>query len=390
MHDASRVSSPTGQKPETSPARESAAISREKYFDLRLQSIRGLAALIVAFHHSFNLFPFPVFPARILRAVENVVSPQAAILTFFILSGYVLGLSLGKTSRIDPVVYLQFVVKRICRIMLPLMAVVTVTSLTIAGLIWYVTGQNFVDAGSWAENSLMRSSYFRPLQLNVLMGNLQLVDHDLDPVTWTITIEMVGSMLIPFFYRLNQAFYPRLFLLLGLITISMLCQSGEASFWHYLYIFDLGLLIPFWGRFAFPFLKRKRLLAGALCLALVLCLINGHFGHNFYLLSPALSFLLGFVIFHDNRCLRLLDSRSVIWLGKVSYSFYLLHWPVMWVIAWLFSLNALSFKSFHPILMSFAILVLSVPLTAVLAEVFYNRVELPSIQLGKRVINLRF
>lgn len=379
----------SANRPQTVPAGRTEDLLREKNFDVRLQSIRGLAAAVVAFHHSFNLFPFPAFSARILRAVEGVFSAQSAVLTFFVLSGYVLGLSLTKSGKVDLTGYAHFMVKRFCRILLPLAAAVVLLSLIVAGLVWSVTGRTFVSYDAWPPTSLMHTSYFRPFNLSVLMENVFLLEHDLDPVTWTITIEVIGSLLIPIFYVLNRSLYPRLALLFGLILLSVLSRDNGTSCLHYLYIFELGLLIPFWGKAVFRFLERTRLLAPALVMGAALCAVNSHLGHNFYILSFVLSFLLGFVIFRDHGLLHFLDLRPIIWLGKISYSFYLVHWPILWLSAWLLGLYALSFTTLYPVLSSVLVLLVSVPLAALLADGLYRVVELPSIRLGKRLIGSR-
>jgi peptidoglycan/LPS O-acetylase OafA/YrhL len=358
----------------------------KKHFDLRLQTIRGLAALVVAFHHSFNMFPFPTGPAKVLRGVESVVSPQAAVITFFILSGYVLGLALGKTPKLTAGSYLQFMVKRVCRIMVPLWIIILAISVVVTGFLWVMTGNTYISPENWKQPSLMGSTYGHPFDLNVLVRNLLLLDHDLDSVTWTITIEMVGSALIPFFFFINRFSFCRGALLLALMAISLAISTDGSSFWHYLYMFELGLLIPFWGPIVFAFLQRRGLLLLSLIIALFICMINGHFGHNFYILGPALSFILGFVIFRDHPWLKLLDDRIAIWLGKVSYSFYLIHWPVLWLIACLFTLGVPRFGNSHSILLSFLSFLVSVPLAALIADASYNWIETPAINLGKRLI----
>ncbi len=359
-------------------------MSEKKGFDLRLQSIRGIAAFVVAFHHSFNIFVLPLSSQRILRGIEGVFSPVSAVFIFFILSGYVLGLSLRRENTVTFSVYVGFLMKRVCRIMIPLAVVILSASLIVVGSIWIATGKTFIDPATWG-NSLMRTTYYRPFNLEVLATNLLLQDYDLDCVTWTITVEMVGSIFIPLFFVINKYFYPRILLILALIFLSL--RSPDYSSGSYLYMFDLGLLIPFWIRPVFSSL-RPMVLGCALLVAISICCLNSHLGHNFYVLSPALSFLLGYIIFQGNEKMHILDHQVTIWLGKVSYSFYLIHWPVLWMCGWLGILFLSPLPTSCPVFSSFLVFFVSILLTSLLAEISYRHIEVRSIHLGKCLLSI--
>jgi peptidoglycan/LPS O-acetylase OafA/YrhL len=62
----------------------------------RLQSVRGLAAIVVAFYHSLQAFPPDPRWARLYRGLMNIIYGPGAVFTFLILSGFVLGLSLAR------------------------------------------------------------------------------------------------------------------------------------------------------------------------------------------------------------------------------------------------------------------------------------------------------
>ena len=77
-------------------------------FDWRLQSLRGLAALAVALGHSFTVLPHgqpAIFGAnftldRVPAALFSLVfQANSAVIFFYVLSGYVLFLSLRRSGQ---------------------------------------------------------------------------------------------------------------------------------------------------------------------------------------------------------------------------------------------------------------------------------------------------
>src|SRR5690348_7369092 len=77
-----------------------------------LDGLRGIAALLVAISHSYyvfsidgvrdiwnyTLFTAPTVSTFITRLILTIANGQVAVVTFFLLSGFVLGRSLEKTG----------------------------------------------------------------------------------------------------------------------------------------------------------------------------------------------------------------------------------------------------------------------------------------------------
>jgi exopolysaccharide production protein ExoZ len=95
-------------------------------------------------------------------------------------------------------------------------------------------------------------------------------------------------------------------------------------------------------------------------------------------------FLVGALASEHGR-IRALRSRWAISLGNVSYSFYLIHFPVAILLAKLLSR---AFSDETNAIAATAILMASgLTVSLALAFLIYRFVELPSIALGKRVSN---
>ena len=84
-----------------------------------LDSLRGLAALLVVFHHAFSHFPncFPQPPGHTGNLLQIISELNvAAVLFFFFLSGYSIALSLKGNSPTQPTTANQYFYRRFRRI----------------------------------------------------------------------------------------------------------------------------------------------------------------------------------------------------------------------------------------------------------------------------------
>src|ERR1035437_6618026 len=107
-----------------------------------LDALRGIAAFIVLISHCFAVYPtvYEIFCSRSLINTNTILkyftfSPlhifwnaHAAVILFFILSGFVLSVSHYTDSKFD---YGSYLIKRMCRLYIPYFAIVTISVLLI-------------------------------------------------------------------------------------------------------------------------------------------------------------------------------------------------------------------------------------------------------------------
>lgn len=98
----------------------------------------------------------------------------------------------------------------------------------------------------------------------------------------------------------------------------------------------------------------------------------------------AAAFLIGDLAAEHGQ-IRWLRSRWAVRLGDLSYSLYLIHFPVALALAKFLSLAFAEDGS--AIRATAFLMVLGVPISFGLALLIYRLVELPSIELGKRIVN---
>jgi peptidoglycan/LPS O-acetylase OafA/YrhL len=104
------------------------------------------------------------------------------------------------------------------------------------------------------------------------------------------------------------------------------------------------------------------------------------------------AFLLVSMVALDGKTLfhAVLNSGIVRFYGKISYSFYLLHFPVMHALASL-TLNRIPVQwiRLHPVVASFYIAVASVLVVTPLSYLSWRFIEVPGIELSKRLFGRR-
>ena len=79
-----------------------------------------------------------------------------------------------------------------------------------------------------------------------------------------------------------------------------------------------------------------------------------------------------------------LDAKPLRMLGRVSYSFYLMHFLCLYVLTRLLLTRIPELQN-HPLAALGSLIILSVGVAAILAWILYRVVEAPMIRLGKRL-----
>ena len=90
-------------------------------FDPRLESLRGLAALLVCVHHGMSVFADNA-PLAAMDALLFAFNSAAAVIFFFVLSGYVLGRALERDGT-----FVTYLARRLFRLLPPFVVVLLFT-----------------------------------------------------------------------------------------------------------------------------------------------------------------------------------------------------------------------------------------------------------------------
>lgn len=360
--------------------------SRYAYLD----ALRGIAALIVVFHHCLLTFSSVETPDAGNMAVALLVytplrlfwAGQAAVIVFFVLSGFVLTVML---TRKPPLTYLGFAVKRVARIYLPYLVVVTAGIALMAAF----HAQGIAGLSNWFNDS-----WTHPVSQGLLVDHALMLGNanynHVDNPIWSLVHEMRYSLVFPLIVWIAKRSRTQ-YVLAGSLAISITALAALRQLpgnqlldsLQYLFVFVAGAVLALqreaiqawyrqrenWVRRLLPVLALLLLAANGLPRrhAIVQVLVVNVIGT--YLGAPLL--LLCLVGARSGRAF--LERPALLFLGRISYSLYLSHLLVL--LSLLYGLEKIA----PP-----AMVIWFVPPAAVaVAALLYRWVEKPAMTLGE-------
>ena len=168
-----------------------------------LDLIRGIAAALVVLTHA-ELIVRPVAPWTWMASPPFSFLPlsRAPVMVFFVLSGFVLTVSLTQPG--SPT-FGQFVLRRFCRIYLPFLAAVAFS----IACFYIIRPAPIVEQSGW-----FNGTWCFGVSARVLVGHLLMLgrfnDATLDNVTWSLWYELRISLFLPFFIAVTRTLGPTL------------------------------------------------------------------------------------------------------------------------------------------------------------------------------------
>lgn len=343
--------------------------------------------------HNFHNLPYQNQPLQEFihhSPLGFFFSGTAAVFIFFVLSGYILTYVAFRREDVTKQI-LSMSIKRYPRLMLPAVVscifafwVITLLRADTSHLSSWIN-----EYGTAADYSLSEAIYTGTISAFIVTGI-----NPYNPVLWTMKVELIGSLMIflhAFLWlRLESK---RAFLDL---TAVVLCLLLVYSGWllpqlsYGISGFYLGYLSYRYGRnisglVAIPLLFTGLYLAGFHSNSAAYSALNTLFGEQGYLLS---NFMAGPLIVYSAlfyRPLRQLFSGKItVFLGKVSFSAYLLHMLVIIT----FSADMFNYLQSGGLdYDSSALLSISLSLVCIylLSWVFYYLVDFPCMTLSQRL-----
>ena len=358
---------------------------------LQLDSLRGLAACTVVLCHGTNILPVVYDdPERVWwlkgTPLALLVAGHAAVVFFFVLSGFVLALPFLK----GPVSWPAFAFRRICRIWIPYVAAMVVA---VCCAVW-CHPTPVAGLSQWANQPIAFPT------LRLLLDHLLLVgtfaNGTYDPVVWSLVYEMRISLFFPLLVlMLRLGAWWRVLTAAAALSVAELLVE-RLPFWsgsedmpmtlHYAGLFVLGMLLardmPKLQTLYARFSSQTKALLWALAIACYThqawLLPHSRLQHiPLYRDGLTATGVTLFIIFalSASHFSAWLGSRPLVFLGKTSYSIYLYHAVI------LLSLVHLLYGK-----VPLGLLWLGTGLlTLGVATLSYHLIEVPSIRLGKAV-----
>jgi len=340
-----------------------------------LDGLRGLAATIVLIGHTNVALEKSLDVLNTIRhgPLAILINGYGAVHLFFILSGFCLASSAARCGSLSDLS--QFYVRRVFRIHPPYMFALLVT--------WLASFAYVVPAHAGLSPWMLRFTevHLPVSELLIFLCYPGTAGSQL-PVAWSMAVEMIFSFLMPLMMWVVRRSHWAL--LLVVTAYPVFVTSFKPGILRYGFYFAIGIAI---------FEERERLgrwIAGCSALAAWLFVLAGlaffgattAFGLFYKPSGPILSAIGGTLLVCGAiflpRMRRFLSSPVLVHHGKVSYSFYLIHFTVLIVCTRMISGPA----SLADALM---LLALSFILTTAGAEVAYRVAERPAILLGNAI-----
>jgi peptidoglycan/LPS O-acetylase OafA/YrhL len=341
-----------------------------------LDTLRGIAALLVVGHHA-HYFLQPQWGQGVqwllhvspLRIIDDGRPP---VIFFFVLSGYVLALALRREQGMPSL--LRWGLRRSLRLLLPVAA-----SVVFSAILFWLFAQPYKPSGLGA---MVEASWHAPPDARNILQHFLLLDaqdgFDLNRVLWSLVHEWRISLVLPFVLL----FRGRLALLLGLTLLlrSLAISAGAPEDRAFLGPHLRSTLVAT-AYFVFPFaagaalalhgpglvLSGSARLGAWAAVAAATVLASD--------LAVILASVLLILLLRDGVGLsgRILNAVPLRWLGRISFSLYLVHAPISLALA-----HQLA-GFWHPAAIAATAALLALPA----ADVFWRLVERPALWLSR-------
>jgi peptidoglycan/LPS O-acetylase OafA/YrhL len=361
----------------------------------QLDSLRGVAALCVVFHHLLWLWKDETLNKSYgsLRGLIDILTQpisagHEAVILFFILSGLVLSIP---ALQGKPQTYPVFVMRRVCRIYFPYLIALALAVVGDSVLHGSVTTSPWFDQ-FWVTPPN------RPdvLQHIAFLGSFN--TSQFDPPIWSLVHEMRVSLIFPFLCWLAISIKPVRLLAIS-FAVSLACMFLAPQFpqsysylcsLHYISFFVLGICTFHYSsriRERFGRLRddaRVVLLGAAILIysypGKILTLYPGFRQWIDLQLVADWTTAIGafvFIVFALDSAAagKILQSRPALWLGEMSYSLYLVHFIVLLVLVHLF------YGKINLTILLLCCLLVSLAF----ARIFFITVERPCMNLGRKL-----
>jgi peptidoglycan/LPS O-acetylase OafA/YrhL len=373
----------------TAPLTEGVARGDERSYFGRIESLRAIGTSLVAgYHfsamtvHGVQLLPLALPWAdpvqhMIGRCLLGANPGHAALMMFFVISGFVLHVSLARGPQEPGRAAGRFLVARLFRFY-PIVFFGTTLNLLllVAGIV------------------VPERSHGFPLSAGELVRNLLLVTASMNITLWALQVELLMAPIIVALFFIERWRGSYLLHTIAVAT-SALSFSSHWALWPRLsqtvFAFVLGMLVPTFGRRMATSLtnpQATRFVVATVGVLFVSHLFLGMFTRwNALIETYAAVILVSLAAYRaDLRLLNFLDSRPLRALGRAAGSYYVLHMSLGFVVTLAAAaIVPAEWMNRVPALLGPAILLLCIAALAPCAVVAHRLIEAPGIELGRRV-----
>lgn len=356
-----------------------------------LDAVRGIAACVVVLWHCYLAIPDEqrshIYASLWSIPLRPFYNGAVSVIIFFVLSGYVLAIPFFRARQLS---YPRYLVKRFCRLYLPF-----VVSICVAALLYLITNRQAV-AGATLLNKMWPLAWpgFPVLAGHFLMFGTE-PHMTLNSVMWSLVYEMRVSVIFPLLIILCRD--TRIAVVIGALLLFActkgLVALGETGPWavksFWVTVLWTARIVPY---FLCGILLNKhseqirhvlahipwRVRPALIAVPIIIFMTEADKpfylsarNDTLYVLGAAMVIVLAIEI---PKLRVMLEGAVTQWLGRISYSVYLIHLPILLMI-------------FHVMLGHapvWFIVLAAIVASLATATLMHTLVEVPAIRLGRQ------
>jgi peptidoglycan/LPS O-acetylase OafA/YrhL len=369
-------------------------------FSDSLGSLRGIAALAVVIYHSLKVFQVGSYDDPYIISLSwgdgwlflsqmqlILFNGRSAVTLFFVLSGAVLTISLLRGEKFGKLELVAYYVRRGFRLY-PLLVFVTLSAAALH--IFYFTPGEQSAMTNWAARRYQHSPGVWEVFTNTIGYR-----HTLNPPSWTIYIEVVASILFPLFFL--SVMSQRSTVIMGTVLLAILFLPSHPFLQQagrFMICFFIGALIPIYGEPAARlFLSWAPLARTITTLGVASLLLSFNQIYQPAIEANPVRILVetccaAFIvcIAYYGTPLKFLRSRTCQYLGEISYSVYLIHFGILFILAHLIApVAGAQMEPISALCMNALLAVATIAVTLPIASVTHYMIEKPFQNFGRWV-----
>jgi peptidoglycan/LPS O-acetylase OafA/YrhL len=366
---------------------------------MELEGLRGIAALMVFAYHALIIF-YPLMfygsaPLQHFKFEDNIhgtplaafFSGTFAVAIFFVLSGFVL--SIGFFTAKDAKVIKKLATKRYLRLMLPALASVMIALVLISlSLSSNPQAQQISQSPALPVVWSTHPGFLEALYEGTIGVFFQSPVHNYNSVLWTMKFEFIGSFIV-FGFALLFGQSKRRWLMYVALAI------GLHNSWYLGFVLGMAIADAYVNRN--HWLERVRSIAPYALLPIGVVLgaypivakgtaygmialpwLTHYYNQAFYTTIGAFCLVLAVLTFQPLK--RIMGSKVLSRLGSYTYSFYLVHQPLLYTVGTALFMVFIGHMGYNRSV-AFSLL-LTIPVVAASTYLFHRYIETPSVKLA--------
>ena len=356
-----------------------------------MDGIRGYAAIAVTIYHAILFFNNSLVNDVLYKPIQEIddlrllfsklllilFNGETAVILFFVMSGIVLFESLKRNEYLGGVINsLVFIIKRVLRIY-PTLIVSLVLFYVVMEVLNYLYPNTFTD-----------------FSINQLINNSLLYNISMHGASWTLQVEIMAVLFIVlgfYIYKFSKLLGLILFFLYSIIIIDnpniFIPLPINTAISICLIYFATGFLISTEiGKTIIESLSNKSWIATFIVFLAIRHIVPHSSFTGLVVQDIASALFVGSVYYSKGeKIVKFLSNRFSVYLGKISFSFYLTNVIFLNIFCRLLLLIPISTNYYleFGLLASILTIVASLPLSHFIEKV----IEQPSIKCGRKIEN---